>query len=113
MKGVLPAAQEEHGWSEDEMALDMKSSNNQSRNIKRGNKGTVFEGRCAHCGKYGHKKVDCWKLKNKEENSQERERNVKKDRSNIRCFKCKKMGHYANECRIGKGSSGSDSHDTR
>ena len=28
----------EHGWSDDEMALNMKSSNNQSRNIKKGNK---------------------------------------------------------------------------
>ena len=44
----------EHGWSEDEMVLIMKSSNNQSRNIKRGNKGKFFKGRCAHCGKYGH-----------------------------------------------------------
>ena len=57
----------EHGWSEDEMTLNMKSSNNQSRNIKRGNKGKFFKGRCAHCGKYGHKKADCWNLKNKEE----------------------------------------------
>ena len=26
----------EHGWSEDEMALNMKSSNNQNKNIKKG-----------------------------------------------------------------------------
>ena len=49
----------EHGWSEDEMALNMKSSNNQSRNIKKGNKGRFFKGGCNHCGKYGHKKADC------------------------------------------------------
>ena len=56
----------EHGWSEDEMALNMKSSSNQSRNIKKGNKGKFFKGRCNHCGKYGHKKkTDCWGL-NKE-----------------------------------------------
>ena len=36
----------EHGWSEDEMALNMKSSNNQSRNIKKGNKVKFFKGRC-------------------------------------------------------------------
>ena len=54
----------EHGWSEDEMALNMKSSNNQSRNIMKANKGKFFKGRCAHCGKYGHKKADCWDLKN-------------------------------------------------
>ena len=33
----------EHGWSEDEMALIMKSSSNQSRNIKKGNKGRFFK----------------------------------------------------------------------
>ena len=49
----------EQGWSEDEMALNMKSSNNQSRNIKKGNKGRFFKGGCNHCGKYGHKKADC------------------------------------------------------
>ena len=102
----------EQGWSEDEIALNMKSSNNQSRNVKRGNKGKFSQGLCAHCGKYDHKKADCWDLKNKEENSQESERKVKKDKSHIRYFKCKKRGHYANECRSGKGSSGSDSHDT-
>ena len=29
----------EHGWSEDEMALNMKSSDNQNKNIKKGSKG--------------------------------------------------------------------------
>ena len=96
----------EHGWSEDEMALNMKSSNNQSRNIKKGNKGKFFRGRCTHCGKYGHKKADCWELKNKEENSQESERKVQKDKSLIRCFKYKKMGHYANKCKSGKAQGG-------
>ena len=36
----------ENVWSEDEMALNMKSSNNQRRNIKKGNKGKFFKGRC-------------------------------------------------------------------
>ena len=49
----------EYGWSEDEMALNMKSSSNQSRNIKKGDKGRFFKGRCNYCGKYGHKKADC------------------------------------------------------
>ena len=53
----------EHGWSEDEMALNMKSSSNQSKNIQKKNKGRLFKGRCNHCGKYGHKKADCWDLK--------------------------------------------------
>ena len=102
----------EHGWSEDEVALNMKRSNNQSRNIKKGNKGKFFKGMCAHCGKYGHKMADCWDLKNKEENSQESERKVKKDKSHIKCFKCKKLGHYANECKCGKGSRGGEKHVT-
>ena len=34
----------EHGWSEDEMVLNMKSSSNQSNNIKKGNKGRFLTG---------------------------------------------------------------------
>ena len=36
----------------------------------------------------------------------------KKDKANVRCFKCKKLGHYANECRNEKNSSGDDKHVT-
>ena len=78
----------EHGWSEGEMVLNMKSSSNQSRNIKKGNKGKFFKGRCKHCGRYGHKKADCWDLKKKKEKSHKNERKVQKDKSNVRCFKC-------------------------
>ena len=102
----------EHGWSEDEMSFNMKSSNKQSRNIKKGNKGKFFRGRCNHCGKFGHKKADCWDLKNRREKNQESERKVQKEKSNVRCFKCKKLGHYANECRNEKDSSGDDKHVT-
>ena len=102
----------EHGCSEDEMALNMNSSSNQSRNIKKGNKGKFFKGRFNHCGKYGHKNADCWDLKNKREKSQENERKVQKETSNVRCFKCKKLGHYANECRNEKDSSGDEKHVT-
>ena len=89
----------EHGWSEDEMALNMKISSHQSRNIKNENKGRFFKGRCHHSGKYGHKKADCWDLKNKQEKSQESERKVQKDKSNVRIFNCKRLGHYANKCK--------------
>ena len=102
----------EHGWSEDEMALNMNSSSNQSRNIKKGNKQSSFKGRCNHCGKYGHKKADCWVLKNKQEKSQESERKGQKDKSNVRCFKCKRLGDYANECKNEKNSSGNEKHVT-
>ena len=37
---------------------------------------------------------------------------VQKDKSNVRCFKCKKLGHYANKCKNDKDSRGADKHDT-
>ena len=102
----------EHGWCEDEMALNMKSGNNKSRNIKQGNKGKFFKGRCNHCGKYGHKKADCWDLKNKKEKHQGNEKKVQKDKAKVRCFKYKKLGHYANVFRNEKNSGGDDKHGT-
>ena len=70
----------EYGWSEDEMALNMKTSNNQSKSIKKGNKGKFFKGRCNHCGKFGHKKADCWDLKNKKAKHQENEKQFQKEK---------------------------------
>ena len=72
----------EHGRSEDEMALNMKSSNNQNKNFKKGSKGKYFKGRCNHCGKFGHN------------------------------FKCGKLGDYANECKSDKDASGDGKKDT-
>ena len=102
----------EHGWSEDETALNVKSGNNQNKNIKKGSKGKYFKGRCNHCGKFGHKKADCWDLKNKKEKHQENEKKVQKDKSKVRCFKCGKLGHYANECKNDKESSGGGNNET-
>ena len=68
----------EHGWSEDEMALNMKTRRNWSTNIKKGTKGRFFKGRCNHCGKYGHKKADCWDLKNKQESVKKMKERVRK-----------------------------------
>ena len=102
----------EHGWSEEEMALNVKSGNNQNKNVKKGNKGKFFKGRCNHCGKYGHKKADCWDLKNKKEKPQENEKKVQKDKSKIRCYKCGQLGHYANECKNDKESNGGGNNET-
>ena len=102
----------EHGWSEDELSFLMKSSNNQSKNVKKGSKGKYFKGRCNHCGKYGHKKADCWDLKNKKEKHQENKKKVQKDKSKDRCFKCGKLGHYANQCKNDKDASGDGKNDT-
>ena len=41
-----------HDWSENEMVLNMRSSNNQRKNIMRGSKGKYFKVRCNHCGKF-------------------------------------------------------------
>ena len=51
-------------------------------------------------------------LKNKQKKSQESERKVHKDKANVRCSKCKKLGHYANECKNEKDSSGNEKHVT-
>ena len=102
----------EHGWSEDEMVLNVKNGNNQNKNIKKGSKGKYFKGRCNHCGKFGHKKADCWDLKNKKEKHQENEKKVQKDKSKVRCFKCGQLGHYANECKNDKESSGGGNNET-
>ena len=94
------------------MALNMKSSSNQSRNIKKGNKGRFFKRRCNHCGKYGHKKANCWDLKSKQEKSQGSETKVQKYKANVRCFKCKRLGHYANKCKNEKNSRANEKHVT-
>ena len=100
-----------HGWSEDELALHVKSGNNLNRNIKKGSKGKYFKGRCNHCGKFGQKKADCWDLKNKKEKHQESEKKVQKDKSKVRCSQCGKLGHCVNECKSDKESSGDGKND--
>ena len=55
---------------------------------------------------------DCWDLKNKKEKHQENKKKVQKDKSKVRCFKCGKLCHYANECRSDKESSGDGNNET-
>ena len=102
----------EHGWSVDEMALHVKNGNNQTKNIKKGSKGKYFKGRCNHCGKFGHKRADCWELKNKKEKHQENEKKVQKDKSKVGCFRCGELGHYASECKNDRESSGDGNNET-
>ena len=42
----------------------------------------------------------------------ENEKKVQKDKSKVRCFKCGKLGHYANECKNDKESSGDGNNET-
>ena len=79
----------EHGLSEDEIFLNMMSCNNQSEYIKKGSKGKYFKGRCNHCGKFGHKKADCWDLKNKKEKHQENKKKSKKVSQSLDVPLCK------------------------
>ena len=102
----------EPGWSEDEMGLNGKSGKNQNQNVKKGSKGKYLKGRCNHCGKFGHKKADCWDLKNKKEKHQKNEKKVQNDKSKVRCFKCGKLGHYASECKNDRESSGDGNNET-
>ena len=74
-----------------EMASNIKSSSNQSKNIKKGNKRRFFKGRCNHCGKYGHKKADCLDLKSKQESGKKMKGRVRKinqrsDDSNVKSW---------------------------
>ena len=83
----------ENGWAEDEMALS--ASQNSARNQKEGSnqrKTTKFKDRCCHCGKFGHKKVDCrdWSKLSKEEqekaDKESQKRSQRKAKSILNAF---------------------------
>ena len=89
------------------MALNVKNGNNQNKNVKKGSKGKYFKGRCNHCGKFRHKKADCWDLKNK--------RSVRKTRRRSKRISQKldvSRGHYVSECKNDRESSGDGKNET-
>ncbi|GKT31807.1 LDOC1-related like protein, partial [Aduncisulcus paluster] len=59
--------------------------------------------KCPVCGKIGHDERDCW-IKHPELKKKKRSkgstapRRPKKPLSEIQCYKCREMGHYANNC---------------
>ena len=96
----------EHGWSENEMALNVKSGNNQNKNVMKGSKGKYFKGRCNHCGKFGHKKDDCLDLMNKKDKHQKTKRRSKKinqklDVSNVESLVIMQVSERMTENQVG------------
>ena len=95
------------GWDdeEDDYALFTRPSNKKKYKKQ-------FKGRCAYCGKYGHKAVDCPNKKSNENKGFKRRSNQKKkhstkgehegkghkDMSKIKCYNWGEYGHYACDC---------------
>ena len=103
------------------MALSASQHSAKNQNIgSNQRKTTRVNGRCHHCGKFGHKKVDCrnWLNLTKEEQAkadkeqqEKSEEKPKKDKEHTKCFNCNTMGHYTSECseKKSKDSSGGSS----
>ena len=73
----------ENGWAEDEMALAASQDSAKNQNTGSNQRKTRrFKGRCFHCGKYGHKKIDCreWlKLTKEEQDKADKEQQEKSE----------------------------------
>ncbi|XP_049307209.1 uncharacterized protein LOC125777120 [Bactrocera dorsalis] len=62
-----------------------------------------FQVKCHHCGKIGHKIAECRSRLERGQKTKGNNQNGSsyagvKDRSNIRCFKCNEIEHYATSC---------------
>lgn len=65
--------------------------------------GKKFKGQCSHCGKWGHKSVDCRDKKNNKtafgNESKTTNTNENKSKFPFNCYNCGKKGHRASDCR--------------
>ena len=96
-----------NGWTKDEMALaETQNSDKKQNKGSSHRKPTRFKGRCDHCGKYGHNKVDCreWlkltkeeQVKADKEQQEISEEKTNKNKDHSKCFNCNKAGHYDSE----------------
>ena len=57
-----------------------------------------FKGTCRKCSKYSHKGEDCWSKSKDPTKEKEKEKKGKKDMGKVKCFNCKKTGHYDRDC---------------
>ena len=95
------------GWDDEEDDYALFTSHTNKRKYKK-----QFKGRCAYCGEYGHKAVDCpnkksnqnkgfkWKPSQKKMYNTKREYKCKghTDLSKIKCYNGGEYGHYACDC---------------
>ena len=92
------------GWDDKEDDYALFTNHTSKKKYKK-----QFKGRCAYCGEYGHKAVDCpnkkairIKVSNgyKKMNSTKRKYkgNGHKDMPKIKCYNCGEYGHYAHDC---------------
>lgn len=71
--------------------------------------GGKYKGQCTHCGKWGHKAVDCRdKNKPKSTNTDTKTDDGNKPRFSGKCYYCGKMGHRSSECRKKEKDKGGD-----